>query len=201
MNYFLRFAAYLFHPLFIPLIGAITYYNITPRFIEPLLVKSKIFAIIIITILIPIITFFLLKNLRLISSIHLRDVEERKYPLMIQCILILLIIKMEYSPYESIEMYYFFLGILFTSISALILVFFKFKASLHQMGISGLTMFIIALSIHFKVNMLLGIAIFFICNGWVASSRLHTNSHSVPELITGFVIGVFPQFILLSYWL
>jgi membrane-associated HD superfamily phosphohydrolase len=201
MNFFLRLAAYLFHPLFIPLLGAITYYNITPRYNESLIVQSKIFAIIIITLLIPIITFFLLKNLNVITSIHLKNVEERKYPLMIQCILILLIIKMVFSPYESIEMYYFFLGILCTTLSALMLVFFKFKASLHQMGIAGITMFIIALSVHFKVNLLMGIAIFFICNGWVASSRLHTNSHTVPELITGFFIGIIPQLIMLNFWL
>lgn len=201
MNFFLRLAAYLFHPLFIPLLGAITYYNITPRYSAPLLVQSKIFAITIITLLIPIISFFLLKNLTIITSIHLENVEERKYPLMIQCILILLIIKMVFSPYDNIEMYYFFLGVLCTTLSALILVFFKFKASLHQMGIAGITMFIIALSVHFKVNLLIGIAIFFICNGWVASSRLHTKSHTVPELITGFFIGVIPQLIMLNFWL
>jgi hypothetical protein len=40
-----------------------------------------------------------------------------------------------------------------------------------------------------------------IVNGGVASSRLHTKSHTSHELIMGFVIGAFPQLLLVSYWL
>jgi len=201
MNYFLRIAAYIFHPLLIPLLGAAIYYGITPRFMEPQIVKAKLLAVSIITLFIPLITFFLLKNIKLIESIHLPDVNQRKYPLMIQCLLLLIVIKMIFSPYDNVEMYYFFVGVLFSTISALILVFLKFKVSLHQMGIAGVTMFIIALSVHFKVNLLMGIAIFFFVNGWVASSRLHTKSHTYPELIAGFFIGVIPQLMMLNFWL
>ncbi|MBE9490339.1 MAG: hypothetical protein IMY67_08610 [Bacteroidetes bacterium] len=201
MNYFLRIASYLFHPLLMPLFGAILYYKFTPRFIEPAIIQAKLIAIIIITVFIPIITFFLLKNLRVVDSIILKNVTERKFPLMIQTLLILLIIKMVYSAYESPEMYYFFIGVLFSTIAALILVLLKFKVSLHQMGIAGVTMFLIALSAHFKLNFLFGIGFFFFCNGWVASSRLHTNSHTYPELITGFVLGVVPQLMMLNFWL
>ncbi len=201
MNYFLRFASYIFHPLLMPLIGAILYYRFTPRFIEPTIIQAKLFAIVIITILIPLIIFFLLKNLRVIESVYLKKVTERKFPLMIQTLLLLIIIKMVYSAYESPEMYFFFIGVLFSTIAALILILFKFKASLHQMGIAGVTMFLIALSAHFKLNFLFGIGFFFFSNGWVASSRLHTNSHSYPELIIGFVLGIVPQLIMLNFWL
>ncbi len=201
MNYFLRLASYLFHPLLMPLLGALLYYRFTPKFIEPDIIQAKLLAIIIITILIPLITFFLLKNLRIVDSINLRKVSERKYPLMIQTLLILLIIKMVFSAYESPELYFFFIGVLFSTIAAIILVLFNFKISLHQMGIAGVTMFLIALSAHFQINLLFGIGFFFFCNGWVATSRLHTDSHTLPELITGFFIGIIPQIILLNFWL
>ena len=58
------------------------------------------------------------------------------------------------------------------------------------MGIAGLTLFVIALSVHFQVNMLLWIALFLFANGWVASSRLYTKSHTQLELILGFFFGV-----------
>ncbi|MCW9038336.1 hypothetical protein [Altibacter sp.] len=201
MDYFLRFAAYLMHPLLMPLIGTLLYFGITPRYVEPELIQAKVAAVAIITLFIPLITFFLLKNIGVVASIHLLEVRERKVPLMIQSVLLLLIIKMVFDPYDSPEMYYFFIGILFSAITALFLVFFKFKLSLHQMGIAGLTMFLIALSIHFKVNMLLWIGFFFFSNGWVASSRLHTESHTYPELIVGFFVGLIPQLILVSFWL
>lgn len=201
MNFFLRFAAYLFHPLLIPLLGCVLYYVLTPRFIEPDIMQARLFAVAIITLFIPIIVFFLLKNLRIVKSIHLEDVEERKLPLMIQCVLLLLIIKMVFDPYDSPELYYFFVGVLFSKITTLILVFLKFKVSLHQMGIAGVTMFLIALGVHFKINVLIVIGLLFIANGWVASSRLHTQSHNYPELIAGFFVGVFPQLIMLNFWL
>ena len=201
MNYFLRSAAYIFHPLLIPLIGVRLYFGLTPRFIEPQIINAKTYAIIIITILIPLISYFLLKNLGLVKSINLKEVQERKFPLMIQTLLFLIIIKMVFSSYQSPEMYCFFVGVLFTTISALVLVLFNFKVSLHQMGVAGVTMFLIALSIHFNKNYLLEIGIFFLINGWVASSRLDTKSHTILELLVGFFIGVIPQIVMLNYWL
>jgi len=108
---------------------------------------------------------------------------------------------MVYSSYESPEMYFFFTGVLFSTIAAIILVLFKFKVSLHQMGVAGVTMFLISLSAHFQINLLFGIGFLFFCNGWVASSRVHTSSHTFPELVIGFFVGVIPQLILLNFWL
>lgn len=201
MNYFLRIGAYILHPLLMPLIGAITYYIITPRFIESEIIRAKLLAIAIITIFVPIVLFFLLKNMGWIATMELKEVHERKIPLLTQGLLLLLIIKLVFDPYNSPEMYFFFVGILFSTISALLLVLFKIKVSLHQMGIAGVTLFVIALSVHFKVNMLAWIGLFIFANGWVASSRLHTNSHTHPELILGLFLGAVPQLLMLNFWL
>ena len=201
MNYFLQSASLIFHPLLMPLIGVGLYFKLTPKFIEPEIIIIKTYAIIIITILIPLISFFLLKNSGLVKSINLKEVEERKYPLMIQIILIFIIITRVFTKYHHPELYYFFIAVVVSSLVALILVIVNFKVSLHQMGIAGVTMFLIALSIHFTENYLFEISLFFLINGWVASSRLETKSHSISELIIGFIVGVFPQFIMLNYWL
>lgn len=201
MNYFLQSASFIFHPLLMPLIGVGLYFKLTPKFIEPEIIIIKTYAIIIITILIPLISFFLLKNSGLVKSINLKEVKERKYPLMIQIILIFIIITRVFTKYHHPELYYFFIAVVVSSLVALILVIVNFKVSLHQMGIAGVTMFLIALSIRFTENYLFEISLFFLINGWVASSRLETKSHSISELIIGFIVGVFPQFIMLNYWL
>ena len=201
MNYFLQSASFIFHPLLMPLIGVGLYFKLTPKFIEPEIIIIKTYAIIIITILIPLISFFLLKNSGLVKSINLKEVKERKYPLMIQIILIFIIITRVFTKYHHPELYYFFIAVAVSSLAALILVIVNFKVSLHQMGIAGVTMFLIALSIRFTENYLFEISLFFLINGWVASSRLETKSHSISELIIGFIVGVFPQFIMLNYWL
>jgi len=201
MNYFLQSASFIFHPLLMPLISVGLYFKLTPKFIEPEIIIIKTYAIIIITILIPLILFFLLKNSGLVKSINLKEVKERKYPLMIQIILIFIIITRVFTKYHHPELYYFFIAVAVSSLAALILVIVNFKVSLHQMGIAGVTMFLIALSIHFTENYLFEISLFFLINGWVASSRLETKSHSISELFIGFILGVFPQFIILNYWL
>ncbi|MCT8339588.1 hypothetical protein MG296_05950 [Flavobacteriaceae bacterium TK19130] len=201
MSQFLRIGAYILHPLLMPIIGTLLYYVVTPRFIEPELEKSKVFVVVILTLLIPLVLFFLLRNLRIISSMHLENVKERRMPLLLQGILTWVILKTVFDPYDSPELYYFFLGILFSALTALLLVLFRVKVSLHQMGVAGVTMFLIVLSIHFKVNTLAWISIFFFFNGWVASSRLHTKSHSNIELVLGFFIGLLPQLILVNFWL
>jgi hypothetical protein len=201
MNVFLRLGAYLLHPLLMPVLGTLIYYLITPRFVEPEIKVTKLFAVAIITFFIPVITFFLLRNLRLVETIHLRDVRERKFPLMIKCLLVLLIVKLVFHPYEDPEMYYFFVGILFSTITSLILVLLRFKVSLHQVGIAGVTVYLIGLSVHFQVNMLPWIALFFFFNGWVASSRLFTRSHTFPELTMGLLVGVIPQLTVMNMWL
>ena len=200
MNYFLQSASFIFHPLLMPLIGVGLYFKLTPKFIEPEIIIIKTYAIIIITILIPLISFFLLKNSGLVKSINLKEVKERKYPLMIQIILIFIIITRVFTKYHHPELYYFFIAVAVSSLVALILVIVNFKVSLHQMGIAGVTMFLIALSVHFTENYLFEISLFFLINGWVASSRLETKSHSISELIIGFIVGIFPQFIMLNYW-
>ncbi len=201
MKSLLKSASYLFHPLLMPFFGAVLYYSVTPRYIEPQIKTAILSALIIITFLIPIVVFFLLRNLGVVRGIHLDAVHERKLPLMIQCVLLLLVIKTVFTSYSNPELYYFFVGILFTTLSALVLVLLKFKVSLHQMAIAGITLFIIGLSIHFTINLLPVIALAILINGWVASSRLFVKAHTPFELIIGFIIGAFPQFILFSFWL
>lgn len=201
MKLFLKAASYIFHPLLMPILGAILYYSVTPKYIDPQLVRVEVFAIIITTIFIPIVIFFILKNLRIVETIYLKEVKERKFPLMIQCILLLLVIKMVYDPYDDPELYYFFVGILFSTFSALVMVFFNLKVSLHQMGVAGILMFLVGLSAHFKINLLITISFFLFVNGWVASSRLNSDSHNYPELAAGLFLGMVPQLILFNFWL
>lgn len=144
---------------------------------------------------------FLLKSLGIINSIHLENAKQRKIPLLLQTLILIVVIKMVIDVYRYPELYFFFLGILFSMLSAVFMIFFNIKASLHMIGISGITMFTIALSIHFGMNLTLLIAALMVANGLVATSRLHCNAHSNLELVLGFLIGVIPQLTLVNFWL
>ncbi|MEW7288950.1 hypothetical protein ABW637_00255 [Aquimarina sp. 2304DJ70-9] len=201
MNFFLKSISYILHPLLMPLVGAVIYFTCAPRYIPDDIIRIKVFGLIILTVLIPIVLFFFLKSFGTITSIHLEEVQQRKIPLLLQSILLIVAIKMIIDIYHYPELYYFFLGILFSSLSAIFMVLFNIKASLHMIGISGITMFTVALSIHFGMNLTLLITALMIANGLVATSRLHCKAHTNLELILGFLIGVIPQLTLINFWL
>ncbi len=201
MNFFLKSISYILHPLLMPLIGAIIYFAAAPRFIPEDIIKAKIIGLMVLTILIPIVLFFFLKNMGIISSIHLENINQRKVPLLLQSVLLIVVIKLIIDIYNYPELYFFFLGILFSILSSIFMIFFNIKASLHMIGIGGVTMFTIALSIHFGMNLILLISALMIANGLVATSRLHCKAHSNLELILGFLIGVISQLTLVNFWL
>ncbi len=201
MNFFLKSISYIFHPILMPLVGSIIYFATAPRFIPENIVQTKILSLIVITILIPIVTFFFLKTTGVITSIHLEDVKQRKIPLLIQSLLLLLIIKMIIDVYNYPELYYFFLGALIAALSAIFMVIFNVKISLHMLGLGAITMFTIALSVHFGINLTLLIAALMVINGLVATSRLHMSAHTNLELIIGFFMGIIAQVSLINFWL
>jgi len=72
---------------------------------------------------------------------------------------------------------------------------------MHLMGVSGFTVFILGLSIHYEVNITLALAALIFSTGLVASSRLYLKAHNSSELWIGFFVGAIPQFITFNYWL
>ena len=193
--------SYIFHPLFIPIYATLFYlfsnYSHTIN-------KEKLIVfieVVVVTMVLPIVLFFLLQSLGKISSIMAPKISERKLPLIIQCFLIIILVKkgitIEFYP----ELHFFFLGGLMSTLICLSLLFAHFKASLHMIGISALTCFVVGLSIHFQYENPIWIGILCCTIGLVAFSRLEMKAHTPKELITGLLIGSFPQIILMLLWL
>jgi hypothetical protein len=184
-----------------PLLGVAFYFKVTPKYIPKEIVYAKIVSLVILTFILPILLYFLLKTLNRVKSIHLETTKERIIPLTINCIVILLVLERVITINQIIELYYFFLGILISTITCLVLAIIKFKASIHMIAIGGVFMFFIALSLHFSININPTLALMSIITGAVATSRLHLNAHDYKELILGFFIGMAPQLLLINYWL
>jgi len=128
-------------------------------------------------------------------------ISERKIPLVIQSFLIILLVKRTIVIARYPELHFFLLGALLSTLIALLLLFVKTKASLHMMGISALTLFIIGMNLHDQTQNTIIIALLILMNGVVASSRLEMQAHTVKELVIGTLIGSIPQMLLLYLWL
>lgn len=197
----LPFFSYLFHPIFIPVYAAFFYFFINTAYYTSLEKYFAIFQISIITMVLPILFFFLLRAMGQVNSMMVVSISQRKTPLLIQCFLTIVLIRKSITLENFPEFHFFFLGGLLSTIIALILLFFKCKASLHLVAISALTVFVIGLSIHNQFSTLYWTAFFVFMNGVVASSRLEMKAHTPKELIIGFFLGIIPQLFLLQFWL
>ncbi len=201
MHHILKSFSFIFHPLIMPIAGVIFYFAKSPRFIPQEVIQAKLVSLSILTIILPVLLYFLLKTLGKVKSIYLATTQERIIPLILNAVVTILVIERILKPSQTIELYFFFVGILISTLSCLILAFFKLKASIHMVAVTGVFMFFVALSIHFSININGTLAIMSIVTGAVATSRLHLNAHTYQELIMGVFIGVFPQLILVNYWL
>jgi hypothetical protein len=198
----LPFFSYLFHPIFIPVQATLFYLFYTIDLFET---KKEmyyvLFQIIIITILIPILFYLLLRATGKVASIMIADVSQRKIPLIIQCFLIIFLLRQNITLAQYPELHFFFLAGLLSTVMALLLLFATIKASLHMMTISGLTCFVIGLTLALEQKNTYPIALLFLANGFVASSRLAMKAHTPKELIIGALLGSIPQLILWRFWL
>lgn len=201
MTLLLKVASYIFHPLWMPFTGSLAYFLLTPRFFPAGIIQAKLLAIAILTLFIPIVFHFLLRNLNKANSIFLTEVNERKWPLFFFILLILMVLRQILDAYNYPSLFYYFTGILISTVIAYLLTFFKVKISLHMLGLAGLTAFIIGLSIHYMVNLTYTILFLILSLGLTASSRLHFKAHNGVELILGFLAGLLPQIFLWYLWL
>jgi hypothetical protein len=195
------FFSYVFHPIFIPVYAALFYFFWNDSYFTNPEKYFAIFQIVIITLLLPILFFFLLRTAGQVDSIMISKISQRKIPLVIQSFLTILLVRKSITLDHYPEFHFFFLGGLLSTVLALALLFLSTKASLHAIAISAFTVFVIGLSIHSQTRNINLIAFLVLMNGFVASSRLEMKAHTPKELVIGFLLGIIPQLLLLRFWL
>lgn len=131
----------------------------------------------------------------------LSDASQRKIPLLLQIALTSVLIGKSITLDRFPDLYFFFLGGIISASIAFILLFVKFKASIHMIAMSAVTFFVIGLSMHYEQNIIYTIALLFLLSGIVASSRLAMRAHTMKELIVGYCSGMLPQLLLWYFWL
>ena len=61
-----------------PLLGVVFYFSKTPRFIPEFVIKAKVFSVTILTIILPILIFYLLRTINKVDTVHLKTPTERR---------------------------------------------------------------------------------------------------------------------------
>ncbi|WP_116790483.1 hypothetical protein [Flavobacterium psychrotrophum] len=201
MDKFIRSFSYLFYPLFVPAYATLFYFLFAGKYLHNHEIYLIFIQVLIVTILLPLSVFYLLRSLGYVKTKMLTDKKERKLPLSIYCLLLLLLTEYSFSSFSVPELYYYFLGVLISNVAALGLVLIGNKASLHMMAMASLTAFVISLSAYYHVRFIYIIAFFILCAGFTASARLQAKAHTPGELLLGTLLGIVPQVGLWFIWL
>jgi hypothetical protein len=193
--------SYLFHPIFCSIIGTLFYVNYTDNYYAKEFYLLLLLQVVILTIFLPLAFVYFLHIFGKADSIMLSDISQRKTPLLMQIVLLLVLISKSITLERYPELFFFFLGAIISSILAYGLLYAKIKASIHLIAISALCYFILGLNVHCELHNSNTIAFLFFITGIVASSRLAMKAHSLKELAIGYAVGMLPQIILWGFWL
>ncbi|WP_348800006.1 hypothetical protein [Flavobacterium adhaerens] len=193
--------SYIFHPLFTPVQACFLYFWFHSTDYDFKQIVPFFWQIAIITIMIPMILYYLLRFTGKVDSIMIANLEQRKIPLIFQSFIIILLLRKSIPLEHYPELHFFFIGALFSTLIALGLLYIKFKTSLHMLALSALTVFVFGMNIHMQTGNIYLVPFFLLMNGFLASSRLIMQAHTPNELIIGVFVGSVPQILFLFLWL
>jgi len=200
MKWFLKCWSFLSSPLFVPLFVSLWFFHYSDGLDNPAALL-KIYLIAVLTAAIPLIIYTLLKILKVVDSIHLSSTKERLIPLVIYAVLLIVVLRGVFRDGLHEPLYYFFIGMLMCTIVALVLALFRFKISLHMMGMAGALGFVIMISVLIGMPLMYVIIGLGIATGLTATSRLSMEAHSPSELIFGTATGLLVQIGLAVYYI
>ncbi len=190
-----------FSPLIIPTISVLILFNIDTFIAYVLPAKAKniiIFIIFVNTAIAPLLTIIIMKKTGFINSLQLNEQSQRILPLIAGVFFYFFTYYILRQANLPSLIHFYFLGATFLVIISLFITL-KWKISLHMVSMGGLTGLLLATTFFFKTDLFFLIIASILVSGFVGSSRLKLNSHSVGQVLAGYLLGV--SLMLLLYFL
>lgn len=200
MKKFINLFSYLFHPLFVGFYGVLFFFLFESKWFQTQEIYFYLLQVVILTVLIPITIFYLLLSLGKITSFQIATINERKFPLIVNCLLFSVLIKTSLTITSMPPLFFYFLGAILASLICFLGLFFNKKVSLHSVGITSMTTFVIGLSLHLQINIIATICFLILSIGLVFTSRILMKAHNYSELWAGFFVGLITQIVLWVFW-
>jgi membrane-associated phospholipid phosphatase len=144
------------------------------------------------TVILPGSFILVLKKLNFITSIHLHERSERKYPI----IFTILFHLANYYFLSKIHLPFIYYVFLLSGIFSLIVTFlvsYFWKISMHTTGIGGLCGVFLACLLIWGIDTRLLLGSILLIAGMIGSARLILNAHTSGQVYAGFITGFIPQ--------
>ena len=197
MKFLAKITSYLFHPLFMPLIGFLLMYFFVPYMFSIWNAKHAgliVIQLVINTVMFPLLTTALMVRLGFVESIQMPKREDRILPLIATMVFFIWTLVSMRAMHPPL----LFLQMMFGATISLIFAFIanlKFKISLHAIGAGNLVALIIFIvfQTHYQVLWLLILGL--VAAGLIGTARLWLNAHGKKEIIAGYIVGFVSQFL------
>lgn len=190
-NRFAQFLSYIFHPGITPTLGLFLLFHADTYLKYAVSNSTKTFLYLIVflnTYLFPALIVLIMRYRKTISSIQLKQREDRIIPFAIASffyLLTYLFIKKLTVPAIIIDMFF---G-LSLSVFTVFFITFKHKISAHMTGISGLIGAFLGFQLIFQANLSSWLVLLVIIWGMLGAARLQLKAHSNTEIVTGSLVG------------
>ena len=215
--------SYIFHPIFMPLLGLFFLFSLETRpvskypfdalFYFPSEAKNFLYVIIgILTIVAPLFSLLIMYYNKMISSLTLEDKEERTYPFVLVSFYYLLAYIYVRTKIPVDLQHPALVGFLFGVLLIIVISFvvnFYIKISLHAAAIFGVAGMLLGysqtqLSDFVEVDgptNLYFIFYFLLIAGLVSGARLFLKVHSLTEILLGSALGFFVMYVFVKFGL
>ena len=197
---FSKILSFVFHPVLMPTYAILLLLYFSKVFSQFMPIEQKTHLInltLIFTLLLPLLGVFLLKKLKIVSSIYMENQKERKWPLLIA-------ISSYYLLFRMFEFLHIHPIIIKLVLGAMLILFLAviisnfWKISLHMLGIGGVFGAFLAFQYLFGGKLFL-IILLLLCSGLVAYARINENAHTLKQVYLGFLVGTCAEFLIFYF--
>jgi hypothetical protein len=149
-----------------------------------------------ITLVLPLSAMPILLKTKVISSYLLTDKNERRIPLLINAML-LLVSAFVLQKMDAPVILSLFLNGSSMVVLAVAIFNWRWKISIHMAGIGGLTGMVLAITLRWMLNEQMVIAVLFLIGGLTGYARLKDDEHSPAQVYVGYLVGLTINFVLI----
>jgi hypothetical protein len=197
---FAQFLSIILHPVLMPTYMLILIFQLNTyvAYATPLQAKVALFSVVVFnTLIMPVVISYLLINRGYIKSFEMQRRQERMIPFI--CNLVLMMIAY-YMMRQIVIPNIFYLLLLGAAASVVIAIIinFKWKISIHMIGIGGITGAFFGMSTFLVIDLRIPILISILVAGLLGTARLSRDAHHPLEIYGGFFVGFFCEYLLLS---
>ncbi len=189
---FAHILSFLFHPLFVTFYGLLILFHssLYISYLPPSMKKWIYIIVGVNTAIVPLSITPIYLYRKIISSVQMESSNERIIPLIINAFLFYLTYYLlsRYNTPDVIRVYILAGAV---CIFMAIVISWKWKISLHMIGIGALTGAVLSIAFRYRINLNLYFIVLIFISGLLGASRLQLNAHNPGQIYSGYLLGFF----------